>query len=57
MATAVAGDTVHVKAGDYGSTNWETSNDGNASYPIKFIGYTTTPNDIVAINGCTYDLC
>jgi parallel beta-helix repeat protein len=54
FATAVAGDIVNVKAGNYGYIILSTARSGTAGNLIKFIGYKTTPNDIVSTNGSTY---
>ncbi len=47
---AVAGDIVYVKAGNYGNLNIRSQRNGTASNPIKFIGYTTSPGDIAAVD-------
>ena len=52
--TAKAGDVVYIKAGDYGSLSLSTSNSGTIGNPIKFIGYTTTPGDLVSQEGSTF---
>ncbi|RLB45183.1 MAG: hypothetical protein DRJ42_30500 [Deltaproteobacteria bacterium] len=44
-SNAAAGQTVWMKAGDYGDRPLFIRNAGDASSPIKFIGYTTTPGD------------
>ncbi|MBD0778835.1 hypothetical protein HPE56_13610 [Maribacter sp. ANRC-HE7] len=54
FATAVAGDVVYVKAGNYASVNITSKRSGTSGNPIKFIGYNTTPGDITATNGPTY---
>ena len=54
--SATAGMDVYVKAGDYGAFNQTQTNNGTASNPIRFIGYTNTPGDISATNGPTYTL-
>ena len=54
FATAVAGDVVAVKAGNYGALQINTTRNGTAANPIKFIGYTTTPGDIGVTTGSTY---
>ena len=51
---AVAGDVVHIKAGDYGSKELVADNSGTADKPIKFIGYTNTPGDLVSNEGSTF---
>lgn len=45
FTNAVAGQTVHIAAGDYGSVNCTVANDGTATDPIKFIGYDSAPGD------------
>lgn len=52
--TAVAGDIVYVKAGNYGTVNLRVANSGTAAKQIKFIGYKVAPNDINATNGSTF---
>jgi hypothetical protein len=42
---AIAGDTVWVKAGNYGNINITVANDGLIDTPIKFIGYGTVEGD------------
>ncbi|WP_273276725.1 Ig-like domain-containing protein [Maribacter polysiphoniae] len=54
FATAVAGDVIYIKAGNYGATTLTTGHSGIDGNPIKFIGYTTTPGDIVASTWSTY---
>ncbi len=54
FATAKAGDIVYVKAGNYASVNITSKRSGTNGNPIKFIGYNTTPGDIIAHNGPTY---
>jgi len=44
--TAVAGNIVYIKAGDYGNKQLVVDNSGTEGNPIKFIGYTNTPEDI-----------
>ena len=41
----LAGDTVFIKAGDYGNENIVMTVDGSAGNPISFIGYQNTPGD------------
>lgn len=48
FANAVAGRQHYVKAGNYGAIELVSSSSGTALNPIKFIGYTTTPGDIIA---------
>lgn len=52
--TAKAGDIVYIKAGNYGDIDLIVANAGNASAPIKFIGYKNDPGDILATNGSTF---
>lgn len=52
---AKAGDIVYVKAGNYGNLQLRTNNAGNGDSPIKFIGYTNTPGDVVSNNGSTFN--
>lgn len=54
FSTAKAGDIVYVKAGNYGSLKLASSKAGTSGSPIKFIGYTKSPGDIVATVGPTY---
>ena len=54
FATAMAGDVIYVKAGNYGDTPLTTGNAGTVGNYIKFIGYTNTPGDIVATTWSTY---
>ncbi|VAW13085.1 hypothetical protein MNBD_BACTEROID03-1252 [hydrothermal vent metagenome] len=51
---AIAGDIVYIKAGDYGSKELVADNSGTADKPIKFIGYTNTPGDLVSNEGSTF---
>jgi trimeric autotransporter adhesin len=44
-ANAEAGQTVWIKAGDYGDARLLVSHSGTATAPIKFIGYRATPGD------------
>lgn len=46
FARAVAGQTVWIRAGDYGNQNARLANDGTEISPIKFIGYKDSPGDI-----------
>lgn len=55
FSTAKAGDVVYIKAGNYGALNLTSSNSGTTSNPIKFIGYTSTPGDLVSNNGSTFN--
>jgi hypothetical protein len=40
-----AGDTVHIKAGDYGSEHVVVTSSGTSQSPISFVGYRTIPGD------------
>lgn len=51
---AVAGDIVYVKAGNYGNKELIADNSGTVSKPIRFIGYTNSPGDLVSNNGSTF---
>lgn len=51
---AKPGDIIHVKSGNYGALQINTSRSGTADNPIKFLGYNRTPQDIIATNGTTY---
>lgn len=55
FSAAKAGDVVYIKAGNYGALNLTSSNSGTASNPIKFIGYTKNPGDLVSNNGSTFN--
>lgn len=55
LSSAVEGDVVYIKAGNYGAIKLVSKRAGTAANPIKFIGYTSIPGDIVATNGPTYD--
>lgn len=46
VANAVAGNTVWVKAGNYGALNLVFQNSGTAQNPIQFIGYRNNIGDI-----------
>jgi len=52
---AMAGDVVYIKAGDYGNKQLEVDNSGNANNPIKFIGYTNNPGDLMSNQGSTFN--
>ncbi|MFS4492252.1 hypothetical protein [Maribacter sp. 2308TA10-17] len=54
FATAVAGDVVYVKAGNYGNKQLIADNSGSSSNPIKFIGYTNSPGDLSSNQGSTF---
>jgi hypothetical protein len=47
FTNAVAGQTVYIKAGDYGNVNLVVGASGTITSPIKFIGYKTSINDII----------
>lgn len=54
FTTAVAGDTVWIKAGDYViSSALDPSNNGTTGNPIVFIGYVSTTGDVAATDGAT----
>jgi len=53
--TAVAGDVVYIKAGNYGSKHLVVDNSGNTNNPISFIGYTNTPGDLASNEGSTFN--
>lgn len=53
FSTASAGDTVYVKAGDYGEEFLVVGNSGVVGSVISFIGYKDTPGDIVSDGGAT----
>lgn len=56
FAQASAGDTVYVKAGNYGALyDLAFANSGTAANPIVFIGYKTTINDITATTSATFN--
>lgn len=44
-ANAQAGQTVWIKAGDYGNAPMVVGNNGTEAAPIRFIGYQTAPDD------------
>lgn len=52
---AEAGDTVHIKAGDYGAERVVFANSGTAEARILFEGYQTTPGDSPDL-GWSYDV-
>ncbi len=54
IKTASAGDVVYVKAGNYGNLKLIPNSAGTSDRPIKFIGYSNTPGDIVSNNGSTF---
>ena len=51
---AKPGDIVYVKAGNYGNITL-TPHAGTAGNPIKFVGYTNTPGDLISNNGSTFN--
>jgi len=50
----MAGDIVYIKAGNYGNKKLVVNNSGTSASPIKFIGYTNTPGDLVSNQGSTF---
>lgn len=54
FSNAIAGDVVYIKAGNYGNKELVVDNTGSLNNPIKFIGYTNTPGDLVSIEGSTF---
>ncbi len=52
---AKAGDVVAVKAGNYGNKQLTQVNSGTKDNPIRFIGYTDTPGDLVSSKGSTFE--
>ena len=54
FSTAQAGDIIYIKAGNYGALTLSASNSGTADKPIKFIGYTTNPKDLVSNEGSSF---
>ncbi len=53
FAVAQAGETIYIKAGNYGNKNLHVRNDGTASNPIRFIGYKNNPEDTDSDDGST----
>ncbi len=53
FASAIAGDIVYVKSGNYGALNLVVANQGTQAEPIQFIGYKNTANDINSAMGST----
>jgi dipeptidyl aminopeptidase/acylaminoacyl peptidase len=53
-ATARAGDTVHVRAGVYANVKILMTQSGTQGSPIRFIGYRSTPGDIVSTSQPTW---
>jgi hypothetical protein len=51
---AKSGDFIHIKAGNYGSKNLVVRNSGTSANPIRFIGYTNNPGDVISNNGSTF---
>lgn len=45
LSNLSSGMTVYVKSGDYGSGNYSITTSGNATNPIKIIGYENSPGD------------
>ena len=54
FATAVAGEVVYIKAGNYGNKQLIADNTGSFGNPIKFIGYTNLPGDLNSNQGSTF---
>ena len=52
--TAKAGDVVAIKAGNYGNRSLVVGNAGTKDNPIRFIGYTDTPGDLVSDKASTF---
>lgn len=52
---AIAGDVVYIKAGNYGNKQLVADNSGTSNKPIKFIGYTNSPGDLLSIEGSTFN--
>jgi len=52
--TAKAGDVVYIKAGDYGNTELIVDNSGTSANPIRFIGYSNSPGDLISSEGSTH---
>lgn len=52
---AVSGDIVYIKAGNYGNKQLVVDNSGTSNMPIKFIGYTNSPGDLVSNEGSTFE--
>ncbi len=52
---ARAGDTIWVKAGNYGSVTLVVYHSGTPDKYIRFIGYKDTPGDVVSCYGSTFE--
>ncbi|SFR48377.1 PKD repeat-containing protein [Robiginitalea myxolifaciens] len=52
---AQPGDIVYVKAGNYGNKQIHVNRSGSYGNPIKFIGYTNTPGDIVTYGSSSFN--
>ncbi len=52
---AVSGDVVHIKAGNYGNKELVVDNSGTAEKPIRFVGYTNSPGDLVSNQKSTFN--
>ncbi len=48
LSGAIAGDLVHIQAGNYGGANYTITKSGTSANPIVFQGYKTTPGDITS---------
>jgi hypothetical protein len=55
FGTAKAGDVVHIKAGNYGASEFRINRSGASGNPIRFVGYSATPGDVVANQGSTFN--
>jgi hypothetical protein len=55
FGTAKAGDVVHIKAGNYGASEFRINRSGASGNPIRFAGYSATPGDVVANQGSTFN--
>ncbi|TMM53783.1 PKD domain-containing protein [Maribacter algarum] len=53
---AKGSDIIYVKAGNYGNKQLLSKRHGNSGSPIKFIGYRSTPGDIVSSQGSTFNI-
>lgn len=51
---AIAGNTVHVKAGNYGNVRLNADNSGTINNLISFVGYKDIPGDIASSVGPTF---
>jgi len=52
---AKSGDIIYVKSGSYGNKQLLFKNQGFNGSPIKFIGYTNNPGDLVSSQGSTFN--